>query len=1099
MKKVLSALVILAMLIIMLSVVSNAGHAICFDGAFLTNNASVNTHVPAEGEKDVKSGAVGGDLGNLYGLGYSYIHFQGWIGNDDDFSDLGYSVNDGEITWGKGIYDAAILGESKPTGFQYALRYNFNLPIQEGTITVKFYAKMAADESAQVMHTIKYINDANVVTYTWADGATESNIGLWLRNLNDKAVAKFTTKCEFDAVRLPIYWASTMANQGATPNFTISIYANAGNVDRSLDAAPLASKAFEAVGDNNPAAVFELDSALPAGTYYFVVETTGTNGKDFDGTSSSAYLVIPTASTGVGDYFNILATGKHAGDAINFSIRAAEANPFDTNPAEEAVPDMANIDFVLLFNGAAFTENLGKGGNLGQLKKAYEAGGTQLYLVGWYLPVSNIADFAYQIDDNAPVYHSFNITFEQGTADIITSWNYEGNRYRKFDGLIPLQEGQHTVKLIVKLTSGRTKVIYQTSYKNDDTDIALDKPVYIDLISGVRNGSGYWLDEYVNDGYNPVHNPAVVADPVPLGFYPVGTTVHAKIYIDLQGVYDLSEIDIHPQGFQNVTFPSAYDLYTSLDGVNWDLITSVEGRSGDIDSANPFVFETTNRARYILFEIKEGVALDDSGYKYASVGEIEAYGTFVEDSTDKAPYLPFKTYEGDANTGDAGGLSSWTGFSTGTLTHSFVFNTDVSFYRIGFPAFWGAPNTPLTFEFIKDGETVLTQNYTIPGDGAFTLTLDKTLEAGEYTLKITINDDSTDSATGYYNKYFVIGYANNNMLGNDYVACERGQIAFDIFSDDQGEGFIRREYKQHVQVDTIQLDGADQGTADNLNITTDENSKEILVHGWLASNFPIEKYGYKIDGGETVYDDSFIVTDPGTADAPNADYFAIMNVARNLYSAAGNGYRANVRVPVTEGQHTVQIVAFVDGEDRVMRTITFAPKEAFVEVMSRDQVTIDGVDKASFGGNAEVTDIADNLYAEYGKQLRIWGWYGNNQALDKYGVKVDGGEIVYFDRYEAQDIVDHIKNNLIKNQDVFASRFEIFVDITEGKHVAEVFAIVDGEEHLVWTINYTCLPEEVPMSTEDQPQTGDAAMAMFAVIAVLAMGVAVVFMKKRAF
>ena len=166
--------------------------------------------------------------------------------------------------------------------------------------------------------------------------------------------------------------------------------------------------------------------------------------------------------------------------------------------------------------------------------------------------------------------------------------------------------------------------------------------------------------------------------------------------------------------------------------------------------------------------------------------------------------------------------------------------------------------------------------------------------------------------------------------------------------------------------------------------------------------------------------------------------------------------------------------------------------------MARDQITVDGVDKAEVGGNIEVTDISENLYPEFGRQLRIWGWYGNNRALDKYGVKVDGGEIVYFDRYEAEDIVNHIKTNLIKNQDVFASRFEIFVDITEGRHTAEVFAIVDGEEHLIWTVNYACMPEEAPQTTGDQPQTGDASVAIFAVFAVLAMGAAAVFARKRA-
>ena len=207
----------------------------------------------------------------------------------------------------------------------------------------------------------------------------------------------------------------------------------------------------------------------------------------------------------------------------------------------------------------------------------------------------------------------------------------------------------------------------------------------------------------------------------------------------------------------------------------------------------------------------------------------------------------------------------------------------------------------------------------------------------------------------------------------------------------------------------------------------------------------------------------------------------------------GSANAADGKVVSTEGatnENTLAVPLF-----RLVKTTEF------VEYMSRDQVTIDGVDKASFGGNAEVTDIADNLYADFGKQLRIWGWYGNNYALDKYGVKVDGGEIQYFDRYEAEDIVNHFKANLIKDDDVYASRFEIFVDITEGQHTAEVFAIVNGEEHLIWTINYNCMPEEVPQTTEpgtEPPQTGDALLAMFAVIAVLAMGAAVVFARRKA-
>ena len=906
-----------------------------------------------------------------------------------------------------------------------------------------------------------------------------STSGIWLDTPGEWVAVEFTTTGSFREVSIPRTWASREDAGRAAP-VTLSLYKFEYNADATLELTnPVKTVKYSTVSDNVPQAVLTLDEPVPAGTYVFKVEIDG----DMD---NNSYLVLDEAADGA-DLTNVRYINTNKTFMFSIYGEVVEGSFTAENPADAAPTEVTNIDYVLLFNGASFVENLGKGSNLGQICRPVAAGGNQLYILGWYIPPFEIADFGYQIDDNDPVFSSFNVTFEQATADILTGWGYDGSTYRKFDGLVPVLEGQHTVRVLVRYTNGVTRAVYQTSYKNDDTDIALGKPVYVDL-NGLRNAAGYWADEYINDGYNPVHAPAVVADPVPLGFYPVAVSdLRAKIYIDLEALYDLSQIDLHPQGFNNFTFPSAYDLYTSADGLNWELVAGVEGREGNVDSAEPFVYVTEKRARYILLDIKGGVVVD--GLVYASIGEIEVYGNYAEASDDKAPYLPYKTYEGTANVADAGGKSAWTGYTSGTLTYSFIFNTDVSFYRIGFPAFWGSPATPVTIELIKGGETVFSTDYTVPGDGGFTLMLGETLAAGEYTCRFTINDSSANS-DGVYNNYIVIGYADNGLLGSEYVATERGQIAFDIYSDEQGEGFIKREYRQHVNIDTVRLDDIDQGQADGLNVTVEENSQNILVHGWLAANYPIEKYGYRVDGGEAVYDDSFIGRDPGTAEAPNGDYVAIMKAAQGLFGIPGNGYRADVLVPVTAGTHTVEIVAMVGGEEKVFFTFTYGPKGAFVEVMSRDQVTVDGVDKASFGGNAEVTDIAGNLYELTGKQLRIWGWYGNNRALDKYGVKVDGGEMVYFDRYEAEDIVNHIRTNLIKDQDVYASRFEIFVDITEGRHTAEVFAIVDGEEHLIWTVNYDCMPEEIP-------KTGDSVVAIFGVVLVLAMCAAVVLAKKR--
>ncbi len=142
----------------------------------------------------------------------------------------------------------------------------------------------------------------------------------------------------------------------------------------------------------------------------------------------------------------------------------------------------------------------------------------------------------------------------------------------------------------------------------------------------------------------------------------------------------------------------------------------------------------------------------------------------------------------------------------------------------------------------------------------------------------------------------------------------------------------------------------------------------------------------------------------------------------------------------------------------------------YQEAMARDQVTVDNVDKAAFGNNPEVTEISENLYPLLGKQIRFWGWYGNDKALDKYGVKIDGGEMQYSDPYEAADIVDHVKG-MLKKDEVFASRFEIMTDITEGKHTAEIFAIVGESENLIWTVKYRCLEADEPTKAPTQAPT----------------------------
>ncbi len=223
---------------------------------------------------------------------------------------------------------------------------------------------------------------------------------------------------------------------------------------------------------------------------------------------------------------------------------------------------------------------------------------------------------------------------------------------------------------------------------------------------------------------------------------------------------------------------------------------------------------------------------------------------------------------------------------------------------------------------------------------------------------------------------------------------------------------------------------------------------------------------------------------------------------RNMADDAGTWIVFGSTVPV-EGEEKVAAASGSYGSNAGYTTLSFGLIKGteYKEGSSRDQVTVDNVDKASYGGNPEVTDITENLHDLIGKQIRFWGWYGNNTELVKFGVKVDGGEMIYFDRYEDAGIVAHLQGVFEENA-VSASRFEILVDITEGEHTAEVYAITDRGEVLVWTVNYNAVEEAVTQPTtepETNQQTGDVALMVFASVVVLALGAAVVFKKKRVF
>ncbi len=179
--------------------------------------------------------------------------------------------------------------------------------------------------------------------------------------------------------------------------------------------------------------------------------------------------------------------------------------------------------------------------------------------------------------------------------------------------------------------------------------------------------------------------------------------------------------------------------------------------------------------------------------------------------------------------------------------------------------------------------------------------------------------------------------------------------------------------------------------------------------------------------------------------------------------------------------------------------------------MSYDQILVNGAEIAN--GNDAVIAAKALVDGSDGsiQNVAMHGWYGNaNSKIESFGYSIDGGDPVYGDFKVAttQDVIDAGGE----------SRYTIVIDVTsltdgethkiqalaklQNGDIVKLNRNADGKDRDAY-VNYKAQlveePVTEPTTQETQPQTGDATVAMFAVLAVLALGAAVVFAKKRSF
>ena len=352
MKKLIAIVVIAAMVLTMFATVANAASLLNFDGAYLTNVADVNADptnypapwVPAKADTDVKGKIAGdGNIGNLFGLDYKYLHMQGWYSTDDALSDIGIQVNGGEIKWGYAVYDANLWDENgnSRTGSANPRRFNLTVELtKEETNSLKMYSKLEDGTEAAIKEITWGYKDAPVIIdYAPAAGTNSPLDGsaIWMNAEGEYAAAEFTTTGKFNKIALTTYWASDLS-KGVPVTFTMDLFKFASNVENTLAQTPVKSVSIEAVTNGNPAATLDLGEDFDAGTYILKVSV---GGDHLTGDNDGSYMVLDhTPSEEVENVKYIVNCAQAGNKTFAFTVAGykVDGNFFAANPEDTDVP-----------------------------------------------------------------------------------------------------------------------------------------------------------------------------------------------------------------------------------------------------------------------------------------------------------------------------------------------------------------------------------------------------------------------------------------------------------------------------------------------------------------------------------------------------------------------------------------------------------------------------------------------------------------------------------------------------------------------------------------------------------------------------------------
>ena len=374
-------------------------------------------------------------------------------------------------------------------------------------------------------------------------------------------------------------------------------------------------------------------------------------------------------------------------------------------------------------------------------------------------------------------------------------------------------------------------------------------------------------------------------------------------------------------------------------------------------------------------------------------------------------------------------------------------------------------------------------------------------DASDPWISIPLNNIDTSVYTSFTVKYKLVGesaFAGNNVYLRDtevnkgysgvsgtWVApgmdgkTERTFVIADDFPTMAGTiltgvRFVACRPGETFIIESVTFNKADEPAPETVVVgkNFDEaifNETQIKVRGWARLNSAIDAFGYKIDDAEIVYDDAFQVD--------RSDVWDAFGVTKEL----ANGFLVELDpADYAEGKHTFTLyIKAKDGTVLELGSSEFngykaepqQPAELAAEINDAGKlvVTVTG----SFGDKDWIGVYADGTTPGGDGASLVWWYVGANGGT--FEVPFEG-------------MTENNKAALL-NEDgtVKEGKFVVYLLANDG------YGLVEGTEGV--TVTVEAQPVNPP---ETQPKTGDALVAMFAIIAVLAMSAAVVFARRKA-